>query len=242
MSIHGTYDDSEATMAETTNARGGGRSRAMLANLAPSILFGVVLPFVTYGMLTDRGVAPVTALLLSSLWPAADVALYLAVKRRVDEFGLMMLILLMLGALSSLAYNSTELFFIKDSAITGLLGLTFLGSLALSRPIMFYLGRKFGSDGTPEGRARWDGLWQYPGFRRIQYLLTTVWGVTFLLEAATRILLTRLLPTATMLLVNNVLPIVVVAALVTWTFFMAKRGRARQAAAAVAAQASPGPS
>ncbi|MGW5684849.1 VC0807 family protein [Nonomuraea sp. NPDC003754] len=218
----------------TQNKAQGGRGGAVLVNLVPSILFGVVLPFVTYGMLTDRGFAPVTALLLASLWPVGDLVLYLAVKRRVDEFGLMMLVLLLLGALSAVAYNTTELFFVKDSAITGLLGLTFLGSLALRRPIMFYLGRKFGTDGTPEGLAAWNGLWQYPGFRRTQYLMTTVWGVSFLLEAIVRIPLTYVLPTATMLLVNNVLPIAVVAALVTWTIFMAKRGRARSAAATAA--------
>ncbi|MEW9549239.1 VC0807 family protein [Nonomuraea sp. NPDC050783] len=225
--------------AETQAQRGkdGGGGPSMLLNLLPSILFGVVLPFVTYGMLTDRGHAPVTALLLSSLWPVADLVLYLAIKRRVDEFGLMMLVLLLLGALSAVAYNTTELFFVKDSAITGLLGLTFLGSLALSRPIMFYLGRKFATDGTPESLAYWNGLWRYPGFRRTQYLLTTVWGVAFLLEAAVRVPLAYVLPTQTMLLVSNVLPIVVVAALVTWTIFMARRGRARSAAAQAAAPA-----
>ncbi|NJP88520.1 hypothetical protein HCN51_03445 [Nonomuraea sp. FMUSA5-5] len=216
-------------MTESQDRRG--RALSSLLNLLPSVLFGVVLPFVTYGMLTDRGYAPVTALLLASLWPVADLVLYLAVKRRVDEFGLMMLVLLLLGALGALVFDSPRLFFVKDAAITGLLGLTFLGSLALSRPIMFYLGRKFATDGTPESLAYWNGLWQYPGFRRTQYLLTGVWGGAFLLEAIVGVPLAYVLPTQAMLLVGNVLPIVVVAALITWTIFMAKRGRARMAAA-----------
>ncbi|MQY08117.1 VC0807 family protein [Actinomadura macrotermitis] len=217
----------------------GGRGGSRLLNLGPSLLFGVVLPFVTYGLLTGNGMDEVPALLLISLWPAADTLLYVAIKRRVDEFGLMMLILLLLGALSALAYNSTKLVFIKDSAITGLLGLTFLGSLALSRPIMFHLGRKFGTDGSPEGIAEWNAKWRYPGFRRAQYLLTTVWGLGFLLEAAVRIPLTYWLPTGTMVLVNNILPFAVVAALVTWTMRVAKQGQARAAAAQAAAQAGP---
>ncbi|GAA3083126.1 hypothetical protein GCM10020000_81500 [Streptomyces olivoverticillatus] len=104
---------------------------------------------------------------------------------------------------------------------------------------MFYLGRKFGTDGTPEGLAHWNGLWQYPGFRRMQYLLTSVWGAGFLLEAVVRVVLTYALPTGAMVLVNNVLPLAVVAALVTWTTVMGKRGRARSAAAQAAAQAAP---
>ncbi|MEU0568037.1 VC0807 family protein [Nonomuraea sp. NPDC005983] len=222
---------------ETTQERNGGRTRAQLLNWGPAILFGVVLPFVTYGLLTDRGVSEVHALLLISLWPAAENVLYLAIKRRVDEFGLMMLVLLLLGALSAVAYNTTRLVFIKDSAIIGLLGLAFLGSLALRRPLMFYLGRKFGTDGTPQGLADWNGLWQYPGFRRVQYQLTVVWGTAFLLEAVVRVVLTYLLPTAAMVLVNNVLPLVVVAALVTWTVSVGKRGRARMATTQGAAPA-----
>ncbi|WP_344031599.1 VC0807 family protein [Streptomyces luteireticuli] len=204
-------------------------------NWGPSILFGVVLPFVTYGMLTDHGVSKVSALLLISLWPVVETLISLAVRRRVDEFGVMMLALMLLGALSALAYNSTELVFVKDSAITGLLGLVYLGSLALPRPLMFYLGRRFATDGTPEGLARWNGLWQYPGFRRTQYVMTAVWGVAFLLEAVVRVVLTYVLPTGAMVVVNNALPAVVVALLVAWTIRTGKRRRAEAAARAASA-------
>ncbi|WP_198535569.1 VC0807 family protein [Streptomyces caatingaensis] len=200
-------------------------------NWGPAVLFGAVLPFVTYGVLTDHGVSKVNALLLISLWPVVETLISLAVRRRVDEFGMMMLALMLLGALSAVAYNSTELVFVKDSAITGLLGLVYLGSLALPRPLMFYLGRRFATDGSPEGLAHWNGLWRYPGFRRMQYLMTTVWGVAFLLEAVVRVVLTYALPTGVMVVLNNVLPAVVVAALVSWTVRTGKRGRARAAAA-----------
>ncbi|MFI6515966.1 VC0807 family protein [Spirillospora sp. NPDC050679] len=216
--------------------RSGGRGRAVALNLAPTILFGVVLPFVTYGRLTDHGVGEVNALLIAAAWPAAETLGYFAVKRRVDEFGVMMLVMLLLGALSAVAYNTAELVFVKDSAITGLLGLAFLGSLFLRRPIMFYLGRKFGTDGTAAGLAHWNGLWRHPGFRRTQYLLTGVWGGAFLLEAAARVELAYLLPTDQMVLANSVLPLAVVGALVAWTTVVAKRGRARSAAAQAAAR------
>ncbi|WP_067482624.1 hypothetical protein [Actinomadura hibisca] len=86
-------------------------------------------------------------------------------------------------------------------------------------------------DRAAEGLAYWNGLWRYAGFRRTQYLLTGVWGGAFLLEAAARVELTYLLPTDQMVLANSVLPLVVVGALVAWTVLMAKRGRARSAAA-----------
>ncbi|MBH1938219.1 hypothetical protein I5Q34_28840 [Streptomyces sp. AV19] len=198
----------------------------------------MILPFATYGLLTDRGVSKVTALLLISLWPVVETLISLAVRRRVDEFGVMMLALMLLGALSAVAFDSAEMVFVKDSAITGLLGLVYLGSLAMPRPLMFYLGRRFATDGTPEGLDRWNGLWQYPGFRRAQYLLTTVWGVAFLLEAVVRVVLAYALPTGAMVLVNNVLPAVVVAALVAWTMRVARQRRAARDAAAEAVAAA----
>ncbi|MCP2335863.1 VC0807 family protein [Actinomadura rupiterrae] len=223
-------------------ARQGG---SPIKNIVPAIVFNVVLPFVSYSLLTSHGVSQVNALLLISLWPAADTVAYLAIKRRVDEFGVMMLILMLLGALSAVAYNTTELFFIKDSAITGLLGLTYLGSLAMPKPLMFYLGRKFATDGSPERLAWWNGLWQYPDFRRTQYKTTAVWGVAFLAEAIVRIPLTYMLPTGVMVLMSTVMPMAVVAALVTWTIRVGKQSRARaaarQAAAAAAGEASQAP-
>lgn len=46
--------------------------------------------------------------------------------------------------------------------MTGLFGVVVLGSLLLPRPVMFYFGRKFATDGTAEGLAYWNGLWRYP--------------------------------------------------------------------------------
>lgn len=40
-----------------------------------------------------------------------------------------------------------------QSAVTGLFGLVLLISLLLPRPVMFYFGRKFGTDGSREGVA-----------------------------------------------------------------------------------------
>ncbi|WP_328677781.1 hypothetical protein OG905_26315 [Streptomyces sp. NBC_00322] len=138
----------------------------------------------------------------------------------------------LLSAVSAFAFKSEKLVFVKDSALTGLLGLAFLGSLLLARPMMFYFGRKFATDGTAEGIARWNGSWDaYPGFRSSQRRLTVVWGVAFLVESAVRIALTYALDTGTMVGVSNVLPFVVLAGLMTSTIQTGKKGRARMAAA-----------
>jgi hypothetical protein len=203
------------------------------------MVFSVVLPWLTYGLLTGHGVQPVTALFLIALWPVLEVALFFGLHRRVDEFGVLILIVLLLGAVSALVFRSEKVVFVKDSALTGLLGCAFLLSLLMARPVMFYFGRKFATDGTPEGVSRWNGFWDaYPGFRKSQRRLTVVWGVAFLAEAGVRIALTFVLDTGTMVGVSNILPLVVLAGLMTYTIRTGKKGRARMAASAVAESAS----
>jgi hypothetical protein len=207
-------------------------SKSVLLNWGPTILFNVLMPWVTYGVLTDHGVSSVTALFIISGWPLVEVALFFALNRRVDEFGVMILLVLLVGAFSALAFRSEKSVFIKDSAVTGLLGLAFLVTLFLERPMMFYFGRKFATDGSAEGIARWNRFWdEFPGFRAQQRRLTLIWGLAFIVESGVRIALTYVLDTGTMVGVSNILPYVVLAVLMAYTINVGKKGRARAAAA-----------
>jgi hypothetical protein len=100
---------------------------------------------------------------------------------------------------------------------------------------MFYFGRRFATDGTPQRIAWWNGLWQYPQFRRGQQILTLIWGAAFLGEALLRIMLAYLLPISTMVIITNVMPYIVLAALIGGTVIYGKHS----AAAARARQAAP---
>jgi hypothetical protein len=203
------------------------RLRTALLTWVPTLLFNIVLPIVTYEMLTDRGVGTVPALLWSGAWPLLETALSLAIHRRIDEFSLMVLIFLVLSVVAALGFNSPRLLVVKESAVNGLFGVVLLVSLLAPRPLMFYLGRRFATNGTPESIADWNVLWQYPGFRRTQRVITTVWGVTLVAAALVQIGLSYVLSTDTMVVVFNVLPYVVFAALIFWTITYGNRARAR---------------
>jgi hypothetical protein len=208
----------------------------VLLNWGPTLVFNIVLPVLTYSLLTDRGVGEVPALLLSGVWPVLETVGSLAIRRQIDEFAVFTLIFLGLSVLAAVSFGSARLLLVKESAVTGLFGLVLLGSLLAPRPLMFYFGRKFATDGTPEGVARWNGLWQYPGFRSSQRVITVVWGVTMTAEALLRIWLSYVLDTKTMVTVSSILPFAVVAGLVGWTISYGKRksraAQARQAATA----------
>ena len=103
---------------------------------------------------------------------------------------------------------------------------------------MFYIGRAFATDGSPEGRAWWNSLWQYPGFRHSQRLITGMWGVAYVLEAIVRIVLAYAIDDIdVVILIMNIVPFVVLAGLIFATITITRKSRAAGArrTAAIAA-------
>ena len=223
------------TTAETTGS-GRARGRLALVNWGSTIVFSVGLPLLTYFLLRSAGWSAVAALLASGAWPAAESLVVLAVRRRIDEIGVITLIFIVLGVVAGVGFNSARLVLVKESVVTGLFGVVVLASLLLPRPLMFFFGRKFATDGSAESVAYWNGLWQYPTFRRTQRAISVVWGVAFLAEAGVRIALSYALSTSAMAVVSSVLPLAVLGGLISWTLGYGRRVKA--AALARVAEAS----
>ncbi|MFI0813061.1 VC0807 family protein [Streptomyces echinatus] len=218
------------------------RSRgAALGGWVLTISLNVAAPILTYNALRDQGWSEFAALLASGAWPVLDSAVHLAWRRRLDEFAVVTLAFLVLTAVVSLVGpHSAKALLIKDSAITGLFGLLCLTTLLAPRPLMFYFGRKFATDGTAASTAWWNGLWEFEGFRQTVRTMTTVWGVAYCLEAAVRIALSYTLGTDTMVTLSPILIYGVLGVLVLWTATYGKRARRKgeeRAAAATAAVA-----
>ncbi len=99
------------------------------------------------------------------------------------------------------------------------------------RPLMFYIGRKFATDGSPAGLAAWGSYWDRSRtFRRSNRVMSAVWGVVFLVEAAIRVVAAYTLPTSTVVALSATVPLVVVGLLMVWTFAYGRRSRARSRA------------
>ncbi|ARE76592.1 hypothetical protein B6R96_23770 [Streptomyces sp. Sge12] len=204
-----------------------------------TIGLNVVAPIITYNVLTgDHGWSEFSALLVSSAWPVLDSVISLAWRRKIDEFAVVTLVFLVITAVVSLVgAHSARALLIKDSGVTGLFGLLCLATLLAPRPLMFYFGRKFATDGTPESTAWWNGLWQYEGFRTTMNRMTLVWGVVYVAEAIVRVVLAYTLPTKTMVVVSPIMIYAVLGALGVWTAMYGKRSQAegeRRAAEAAA--------
>ncbi|MEU9121698.1 VC0807 family protein [Streptomyces sp. NPDC048506] len=193
-----------------------------------TLALNVAAPIITYNALHDQGWSEFAALLASGVWPVLDSAVHIVWRRRLDEFAIVTLVFLVITAVVTLVGPHSALaLLVKDSAVTGLFGLLCLATLLAPRPLMFYFGRKFATDGTAASTAWWNGLWQFEGFRRTVRTMTTVWGVAYCLEAAVRIVLASMLNTDTMVTLSPILIYGVLGGLVVWTVRYGKQARRR---------------
>ena len=223
--------DASETAPEAPGAAG---PRAMLIGLVPTLVVNGLLPYVLFQVLSGRGVGTVPALAATSVFPLGWILAGWLRRRRLDPIGTVSLVLIAVGLVTSLISGSARLYLVRESFLSGAVGLAFLGSLLLPRPAIFWLGGSIVTGGDPSRQAWWNGLWQYPAFRRLMRLITVVWGLALTAEATVRVVLAMTVSPATVLAVSPILALGTTALLIIWTFRLGARGR-RQAEAAAAA-------
>ncbi|MFI5952967.1 VC0807 family protein [Cryptosporangium sp. NPDC051539] len=201
-------------------------SQSVVQSWVIPLVANIALPTATYFVLTGAGLADVPALLLSGVWPAAELAWTVHRQRHVDEFSVFVLLGLVAGIATTVFSGDARAVFLKDSITTGVIGLVFLATLIAGKPLCFYFGRRFATDGSKAQRDWWDGLWRHPNFRSLQRRLTAVWGAGLVGEAVVRAVLTWRLGTGSMVVVNNVVPYVVIAGLITLSVTAGRRAQA----------------
>jgi hypothetical protein len=202
-------------------------------------IFDVGGPLLVYWQLRSHGFSAVTALILSGVLPAIGVGIGAAGHRRLDVIGALVLAGIVVGTVLGLISHNARLVLIEGSVPTALFGLACLGSLRSRRPLIYAFALEFTGPDSAQGREM-VSLWQYPGFRRIFRIMTVVWGVGYLIEAAIRVVIVENTSTGTALAISKVMPFVFAAVLVMWTFaYGQQQGRkGRQIAATLAAEAA----
>lgn len=97
----------------------------------------------------------------------------------------------------------------KDCAVTALIGLIFLGSCVLFRkPLVFYMAQRYGTDGTHDGMAIFDMLWDIsPDFRTCMYVISYLWAALFAVQATGTALIIRQTPYSTAYNYDQILPL-----------------------------------
>jgi uncharacterized membrane protein len=216
----------------------GARRPAVLPVMREMII-DAAIPWACYqGSMAYVSHSEAVALLIASVFPMVKTLYGLRRRRQLDPVSVVILAALLFGLGALWFGGGAKLLLVRESLFTGVFGVACLVSLLWRsrRPVMFYFGRFFAAGSDPRKRAEFDQYWQYPGFRRVQRIITLVWGLVFVGEFTLRVVLIYTLSPATVLAVS---PFVLGGASVLctfWTFSYVARARkagdARRAAAA----------
>jgi hypothetical protein len=199
-----------------------------LRAMAPSTIFGALIPLGVYYGVRSHVANDATALVIAGAFPAAWVLVELARKRTLDAIGSITLFGFLAGIAASYALGGNAFVLkVRDSAFTGLFGLVCLLSLSWHRPAMFHIGKALSAGDDKDRRKAYDELFELPTSRRTFLIITTVWGVGLLLEATVRILLAVALPTGTFLAVSPVLGAACFGGMFVFTLRYSKLARRR---------------
>ena len=212
--------------------------RATVRLLGPIVVFDIAGPIIVQSVARKHGASVTVALALSGIPPATWVLIDMLWKRRVDAVGVFVLSSIMLATLIGLATGSGRLYLLDGAILTGVFGLVCLASLATPRPLMFHFAlTSNGGIESPKGREFAD-RWRYAEFRRLFVVMTIVWGVAFVVQAAISVTIIEATSTDKAFVINKILPYLFLAVLGAWTFAYGLRAKRRGEAAGAARTAA----
>lgn len=205
-------------------------SRGGIKAMAPMLLREVAAPTLAYYALHALGVSDWGALLGGALVSGGLLVAEAVKARRLEIFSLFMLAVFTIGLATSLLSGDPRFLVAKESLATGIIGLAFLVSAVIGRPLIYYAARRMA--GTEEKRAAFEAKYRAnPVIPQTMRSLSYVWGVGLLIEAVVRVVLAYRLPISTMVWLSTALMIVSIGVLVLVTGVLGRRAKARFAAA-----------
>jgi len=208
--------------------------RKALGAIGVEILVNFVLPYLIYAR-EEHAIGEVHALMAASLPPIVWSVVEFAWKRRIDAVSLLVIGGIVLSLLAFAGGGSMRFLQLRENLVTGLIGLVFLGSAVVGRPLIYQLARarmlRKSQAEADEFAAKRDNQ----RFRRVMLVMTLVWGFGLLAQTALACALVFTMSIKEYLVVSPVLGYGTMGALGVWTWWYAKRARRLGEAARAAA-------
>jgi hypothetical protein len=212
-------------------------------NLAVEIAVNFALPLLIYD-LGKPHLGEVRALMASSAPPIVWSLVEFARKRRVDALSLIVLAGIALSLLAFLGGGSAKFLQLREKLVTGIIGLGFLVSVAVRRPLIYELARASIRRQDPSQLADFEARRDDVRFKRVMTFMTLVWGFGLIADTAVGCALVMLLSVHDYLIVGPIEGYAFFGALMLWNVWYARRarrlGEARRAAEAAAREAAAG--
>ncbi len=185
-------------------------------------LVNVAAPLAIYSLLQTR-LGDAQALLAASGPPLAWSIIEFIWRRKLDAVALLVLTGIALSLLAFAGGGGVKALQLREKLVTGLIGLIFLGSVAIGRPLIYYLSRATISRTSKAKAAQFETLRHDQAFRRAMLIMTLVWGFGLTAECALSIALTYVLSVKQFMVVGPVVGYGMLAVWTAWTIWFARR-------------------
>lgn len=203
-------------------------------------LVNFILPYLIYSY-AEVPYGDVNALLLSSAPPILWSVVEFALHRRVDAVSVLVLAGIGLSLLAMLGGGGAKFLQLREKLVTGVIGLVFLGSALIRRPLMYELARASMRRKSDAEAEEFEALNVHAGFRRTMTVMTLVWGLGLLADVAVSVVMVFTLSIRDYLLINPFVSYGTMGVLILWTSLYGQRAKRRGEARRAALNASDPP-
>jgi hypothetical protein len=159
------------------------------------------------------GASDVVSYLIGGAGPVVGGFVVWAKARKFSGASAAMFAFAALSAVIAVAGATTpKALLYKDCAATALIGLIFLGSRVLTRkPLVFYMAQRYGTDGSHDGMANFDMIWDTSSdFRAAMFAISYLWAGLFLVQSAATALIIHQSSYSTAYDYDQILPFVAI--------------------------------
>lgn len=160
---------------------------ASIRALLPTLAFDIAGTMLVYYLLLRHfGGTSIWPILGASLVPAVSNIFNFVRRRSFDVVGIIVFIGLLVGLVPAVFGGSQRLLLVRESFVTGLLGVILLVSAGMHRPLAYHVIREFLTANEALPHERWDVLWHCGYFRHTIRAMTIGWGALLLGEFVLR--------------------------------------------------------
>ncbi len=191
---------------------------------ALELIVNIALPWATYTLLV-----PHTSEFAAIAWSAAPPTLWslaeLVRHRKLDALSVLVLAGIVLS-LAALAFGgSPRMLMVRENLFTIPIGIAFLVSLGLKKPLIYYAAAATLARGGPEQLAEFEAAWKNPAVLQSLRVISLVWGVGLVAQGLVLGWMAWTWPIPTYLWASPIIGYGIFALLGAWTWQYRRRRR-----------------
>ena len=199
--------------------------RANGVKAAAEVAVNFVLPFLIYSSF-KASLGDVRALMAASAPPTLWSVWEFIRLRRIDALSVLVLAGIMLSLLAFAGGGGVKALPLRENLVAGLVGLVFLGSAAIGRPLIYELSKAATRRQSADKAAFIEALGKDARFRRTMLTATLVWGFGLVAICAGSCVLVFAVSIRLYLLVSGPLSYGAMGLLTLWTYWYVRRSQA----------------